>query len=162
MVHVERCFDTSAASAGAASVDALVATWARAVDVTIHWAPDALVAVQAQACAAADAYDVVAEGLLNAVKHAEPAPIHVDIDVVASGAGRRLRIRVLSSGAPAGGGAIELGRDSRVRSLGARLLATGDGVLMETSIALSAALRHQADARVVLAEHSIGVAATPS
>ncbi|KXC05576.1 hypothetical protein [Microbacterium hominis] len=102
--------------------------------------------------AARDAYDVVAEGLLNAVKHSGQKRARVLLDVAPTGAGPRLRVEVRSFGtAPAG---AQLRPASHVRDLGARLRAEAGGAVLEAALPLAPA------PPVVSAEHR-GEAPTP-
>lgn len=107
-------------------------------------------AARAGATAAQDAYDVAAEGILNAVKHSGERRAEVLLDVVATGAGPALRVRVRSS-APLSAGA-ELRPASHVRSLGATLRSTSEGAVLEALIRVDAPAR---DGSVVSAEHPV-------
>jgi hypothetical protein len=83
----------------AAALRALLATWGRVIVLQTTLDPRALAALDAHPRLARDVYDVIAEGLLNAVKHSDEKSAEVSLDVVATGAGSRLRARVRSRGA---------------------------------------------------------------
>ncbi|WP_223848884.1 hypothetical protein [Microbacterium hominis] len=90
--------------ADAAALAALTDTWGRVIDLDARVSPAAATALDRDPWAARDAYDVVAEGLLNAVKHSGQKRARVLLDVAPTGAGPRLRVEVRSFGAaPAGG-----------------------------------------------------------
>lgn len=115
------------------ALHALVALWGRVMDLRFEVPDAARTALRSSPGAAEDAYAVVAEGLLNAVKHAAERRAEVLLDVVATGAGSRLRVRVVSHGEATG---ARLRPGSNVRSLGARLLAGPDGAVLEAAFPL--------------------------
>lgn len=149
LVRVRGVFDAPARS-DAVSLDPLLATWSRIIDLRAHIDPAARALLEAGATAAQDAYDVAAEGILNAVKHSGERRAEVLLDVVATGAGPALRVRVRSS-APLSAGA-ELRPASHVRSLGATLRSTSEGAVLEALIRVDAPAR---DGSVVSAEHPV-------
>lgn len=140
--------------ADAAALRALLATWGRVIALRTTLDPRALDALDAHPRLARDVYDVIAEGLLNAVKHSDEKRADVALDIVATGAGSRLRARVRSRGRTAAD--AELRPASHVRDLGARLRADGRDTVLEASFALPTG------AAVVSAEHPEKQAAPPS
>lgn len=124
----------SAAGEGdaATALETLISTWGRVIDLRSDISPAAQRVLDTAPWAAHDAYDLVAEGLLNAVKHGSERRAEVGIEVVPTGAGPHLRVRVRSFGAlPAG---AHLRPASHVRDLGARLLPTPGGALLEAAL----------------------------
>jgi len=130
-------FDRPRDGASIQSLADLVETWHPVVDVRMRMSPDARTALGASAAARDDAFEIVAEGLLNAVKHSVPAAATIDLDVVATGAGPRLRVQVRSPGSLPR--EATLSRSSAARGRGARLRADGSGALLEAVIDLDAA-----------------------
>jgi hypothetical protein len=118
----------------AAALRALLATWGRVIVLQTTLDPRALAALDAHPRLARDVYDVIAEGLLNAVKHSDEKSAEVSLDVVATGAGSRLRARVRSRGRTAPD--AELRPASHARDLGARLRTDGRDTLLEALFAL--------------------------
>ena len=138
------------------SLDAIVATWGRVIDLSVSVTPRAQAAFDAGDPAARDAYDIVSEGVLNAVKHTGQRRADVAVDVVSTGAGAVLAVRVHSFGSlPAG---ARLRPASRVASLGAVLSATPDGAVLEARLPLSGA---SPAAAVVSAEYGGGTHQRP-
>ncbi|WP_320433929.1 hypothetical protein [Microbacterium sp. BG28] len=123
----------------------LVETWRPVVEVRMRMSPSARTALDASAAARDDVFEIVAEGLLNAVKHSVPAAAAIDLDVIATGAGPRLRVQVRSPGSLPRGATLR--RSSAARARGARLRADGSGALLEAVIDLGAA------SPVVFTEH---------
>ncbi|WP_141932642.1 hypothetical protein [Microbacterium sp. SLBN-146] len=118
----------------APSLDALVDTWGRVLSLRVQIDAEARTGCAADAAAGSDVYDIVAEGLLNAAKHGLGRHADVVIDLVTTGAGPHVRVRVTSPGAlPAG---VQLHPSSHARALGARLDAVPDGVRLEGRVAL--------------------------
>ncbi|QCQ16445.1 hypothetical protein [Microbacterium sp. RG1] len=115
----------------------LVETWRPVVDVRMRMSRDARTALEASAAARDDVFEIVAEGLLNAVKHSVPAAATIDLDVVATGAGPRLRVQVRSPGSLPPGATLR--GSSAARGRGARLRADGSGALLEAVIDVGAA-----------------------
>ncbi|MDL9979619.1 hypothetical protein [Microbacterium candidum] len=132
-------------SAGTASIAALVSTWGRVIDLQVSVAPDAQVVLDAGSGEAQDVYDIVAEGVLNAVKHTSAHRAEAAVDVIRTGAGPHLRVRVKSFG-PLRPGA-ELRPASHVRSLGAHVRPAPGGAVLEAALPVPAA--------VVSAEHPV-------
>ncbi len=130
------------------SLDALLATWSHVIDLRAEVDSPARAVFDAGSPVAQDAYDVVAEGILNAVKHSGERRVDVGLDVVATGAGPALRVRVQSF-APAAAGA-QLRPASHVRALGATLRSTPQGPLLEAVFPLEERVAHGS---VVSAEH---------
>lgn len=130
-------FDRPRDGASVQSLVDLIETWRPVVDVRARMSSVARAALDASAAARDDAFEIVAEGLLNAVKHSVPAAATIDLDVVTTGAGPRLRVQVRSPG--------RLPRDAKLRSSsaargrGARLRTDGSGALLEAVIDLDAA-----------------------
>jgi len=141
----EKAFRSPMASRGALSLDALLAAWARAMPIENAVSPAAGATLDADAALAADAIDIVAEGLLNAAKHARTRAARVSLDVVSSAAGPYLRVQVCSPG-PVPREAV-LRPDARAALLGARLAATPGGTALTAHLALQSPF-------VVSTEHS--------
>lgn len=127
-----------------AELTALFGTWGRVMDLRVEESEAARIACGSAPWAARDAYDVIAEGLLNAVKHGVERRAEISLDVIATGAGPHLRVRVRSFGAVVPG--AQLRPASRMRDLDARLLRAPGGAVLEAVLALP----HSA---VVSAEH---------
>lgn len=150
---VRRALDAPATGAGAASLDALLATWARAMPVDAHVTDAARGALQTDPALARDVIDVVAEGLLNAAKHARERAAAVAVELRATAGGPRLDVRVTSPGAPPRGAALRGG--ARAHALGARLRDAGDTAVLEARFAI-------AETDVVSAEHSAEGSPSPA
>jgi Ca2+/Na+ antiporter len=117
------------------SVEALLSlidTWSPVVDVRARISPAARAALERSMTSRDDAFEIVAEGLLNAVKHSVPAAATIDLDIVATGAGPRLRVLVRSPGRLPRGATLRASSAARAR--GARLRADGSGALLEAVI----------------------------
>lgn len=142
--RVAGVFDAPRPASDAASLAALLSTWRRAITVDARLDPRATAALDAHPALARDAYDIVAEGLLNAVKHGGARRVDLTIDLVATGAGRALRIAVRSPQPPPAG--ARLRPASAARALGARLHAAHGGAVLEAQVPLP-------PAPVVSAEH---------
>lgn len=110
------------------ALDALVATWALAMRVEVAIDGDARLLLDADPALADDTIDIVAEGLLNAAKHARHRAAIVTVRVCATGAGPRLRVEVRSPGAAAAPAALRAG--SRIALRGARLVAEPDTTVL--------------------------------
>lgn len=122
--------------ADAAALAALTATWGRIIDLGGTVTPAAHDALDAHASMARDVYEVAAEGLLNAVKHSGERRADIDVDIVPTGAGPRLRVRVRSFGSlPAG---TRLRPASHARELGAHLQPVPGGAVLEATFTLPA------------------------
>lgn len=139
-------YEAVVGGADAAALTSLIETWARVMDLHTTVSPAASDAMDRHPWAARDAYDVVAEGLLNAVKHGGgDRYADIRVDLAATGAGPRLRVQVRTRHPlPAG---VELRPASGVRELGARLHPDGAGAVLEASFSLAPA------PAVVSAEH---------
>jgi hypothetical protein len=146
---VRGALDDRAPTAEAVSLTPLLRTWGSAMPVDADVAVDAEVSLRNDPALARDVVDVVAEGLLNAAKHARRRAAYVDVRLVATAAGPRLRVRVISPGAPAAGSHLRAG--SRADRLGARLGARGDDAVLEALFLVA-----DAPASVVSTEHSAG------
>lgn len=119
------------------SLDGIAQTWGRVIALGLTVSPAAHTALDAGSPAARDAYDVVSEGVLNAVKHSAQRRADVAVDVVATGAGPALRVRVHSYGPLRAD--TQLRPASRVARVGARLVAAApaaDGAVLEATIPL--------------------------
>jgi len=103
------------------ALHALVQTWGRAMPVRARVDDDVERVLRTDPALARNVVEVVAEGLLNAAKHARERRADVDVRVVATAAGPRLRVEVVSPGAPPPRAQLRAG--SRVHALGARLVA---------------------------------------
>jgi signal transduction histidine kinase len=152
--RVEGVFHDSRPVTGASSLTELADTWSRALAVDAAVTPEAFGVLDAHPDLAARAFEVAAEGLLNAAKHAGTARTTLTVDTVMTGAGERLTVRVVTR-TPA----IvrdELGPHSRARELGARLRSVDGGVVLEAALDVPGARS------VVSAEHPAeGVTAEP-
>ena len=127
------------------SLDALLQTWGRAMPVRARVGDDVESVLSTDPALARHVVEVVSEGLLNAAKHARERRADVDVRVVATAAGLRLRVEVASPGAPPPRAQLRGG--SRVHALGARLIATPDATVLVAVFAV-------APFSVVSAEHS--------
>ncbi|WP_336633312.1 MULTISPECIES: hypothetical protein [unclassified Microbacterium] len=132
---------------GADAIEELTETWGRVLDLRLEIAPPARGLLDRAPGVARDVYDLVAEGLLNVLKHSGRRRADVEIALVPTGAGPRVRVRVRSDGAPATGATLRPG--SHVRALGARLTGDDDAAVLEASFAPAA---------VVSPEHRAGTA----
>lgn len=149
---VRRAFTSPAARVGESDLDAVLDTWGRVMPVRAVVTPAARIEVQRHPSLARDAVDAVAEGLLNAAKHARDRGADVVVEVVATGAGRRVRVRVRSRGAPAPRARLRPG--SRLDRLGARLSAVEHDTLLEITLAVAPdAPTSTTDGSVVSTEH---------
>ena len=124
---VRSVFDAPAPRA--TSLAPVLRTWATAMPVDGDVTDDAAAALSADPALAGDVIDVVAEGLLNAAKHARVRTARVDVSLAATAAGPRLRVRVVSPGAPVAGARLRPG--SRADRLGARLSGRGGDAVLE-------------------------------
>jgi len=138
----------------ATALRTLLATWGRVIVLRSALDPLALSALDAHPRLARDVYDVIAEGLLNAVKHSDHKRAEVSLDVVATGAGGRLRARVRSRGRTAPD--AELRPASHARELGAHLRADGRDTLLEAAFVVPTT------SPVVSAEHPQKHSTSPS
>ncbi|MFS0794735.1 hypothetical protein [Microbacterium sp. 1P10AE] len=150
---VRHALDAPATAAGAASLDALLSTWGRAMPVDAQVADGARTVLQTDPALARDVIDVVAEGLLNAAKHARERAAAVYVEHRATPGGPRLDVRVVSPGAPPRGAALRPG--ARTATLGARLVDAGDTTVLEARFVI-------ADVDVVSAEHSTEGSTAPA
>lgn len=135
LVHrMPSTYEAADSGADAAAVETLLTTWGRVIGMENSLDPRALAALDAHPRLARDVYDVLAEGLLNAVKHSDEKRAAVALDVVATGGGTRLRARVRSQGRTARD--VELRPASHARELGARLRMDGRDTVLEATFAL--------------------------
>ncbi len=155
--RVAHVFDDAMPSLDASSIDELVATWGRVMVVTPRITEAARSTLDDDRLVARGAYEVVAEGLLNAVKHGGGGPTSVVVDLISTGAGPRVRVQVHTR-RPVDAH-IELRAGSHIRSLGARLRRVADGVVLEAAIAPADTV---ATSSVVSAEHPPEGSASPS
>lgn len=132
--EVAAVFATTPEGPGWSAFTSLIRTWGRVVTIEDRVDATARDAIHDRPHAAADAYEVVAEGLLNAVKHAPKAPIRVVGRAVETGAGSSLRMQVISLGAVSG--APILRGDSAAARAGATLRQGPEGVVLEALIPL--------------------------
>lgn len=141
-------FDVARSGVDASSLDLLLATWSRVIELRVYVGPGVRTVLDEHSAVTRDTYEIVAEGLLNAVKHAGAQPATLTLDLLATGAGRAVRIRMLTARTMAA--AVDLRPASHIRSLGASVRVTPEGVLLEAAIPV----RGGADrAAVVSAEH---------
>lgn len=152
--RVERVFAGSRSTTGASSITELAGTWSRVLDLASTVTSDAIDALDAHPDLAAQAFEVAAEGLLNAAKHAAAARTTLTVDATMTGAGEHLTVRVTTRAAAA---VLDgLGPHSRARELGARLRSVEGGVVLEAAFAVPG------PRAVVSAEHPAeGVTAEP-
>lgn len=128
-------FDTPPVGPGWSAFTSLLHTWGRVVTIDDSgFEAAAKEAIERYPRAASDAYEVVAEGLLNAVKHSPAAPIRVIARPVDTGAGSSLRVEVISLGARSG--STTLRQDSAAARSGAWLHQEPTGVVLEAMIPL--------------------------
>lgn len=132
--EVAAVFDTQPEGPDWSAFASLIRTWGRVVTIEESVDSAARKAIQDRPHAAVDAYEVIAEGLLNAVKHAPKATIRVVGRAVETGAGSSLRVRVISLGASSD--STDLRRDSAAARAGASLRQESDGVVLEALIPL--------------------------
>lgn len=123
---VERAFAAPPANADAPALDALVATWGHALRIDTRLDVGARTLLDADPGLAGEAVEVVAEGLLNAAKHARRREAVVMARVIRTGGGPRLRVTVETPGTLAPG--TTLRRGARVERLGGRLTSADDAV----------------------------------
>lgn len=135
------------------SLTALFETWAHVIELRVDVDDEARDVLSSIPWVVRDCYDIVAEGLLNAAKHASERRAEVSIRRVTTGAGPRLHVRVSSPGIAARG--TRLRASSRMQELGAHLVRIPGGVALEAAFALP--LR----AAVVSTEHRDGEHPTP-
>lgn len=133
----------------AASLETLLETWGRVVELGLAIDPEAREELDVDPVAASEVYEIVAEGLLNAVKHGRTRRADVLLHTVATGAGHRLRVTVRTPGPVASD--VELRPASHVRALGAVLRPDADGMVLEASIVPGPA---RSPAAVVSPEHA--------
>ncbi len=138
-------FATSQDRSDQVSLSGLFETWAQVIDLSVDIDDDSHLALQTTPGVAQDCYDLIAEGLLNAVKHGRERRAAVSLHCVASGAGPLLQARVSSAGEVSPG--VRLRASSRMHELGARLIA-GHGLVV-----LEAVFQLATDPAVVSAEH---------
>jgi heme exporter protein D len=145
---IERMPPTYAAgdsTAGTTAILSLVETWARVMAIDADITPAARDALDCDPLAARDVYEIVAEGLLNAVKHSTEKRAVVHIGLTSTGAGPRVNVRVRSFGpAPVN---AQLRPASHARELGAQLLTEREETVLEAAFAVAPA------SRVVSTEH---------
>jgi hypothetical protein len=146
--RVGQAFDRARSSVDSTSIEALIATWGRVMELEAQLSPAAITALDTHPGLARDAYDVVAEGLLNAVKHGGAGAAWVELGVIASGAGPRLRVQVGSPGTVGVGTQLRSG--SHLDDLGARLHPAADGARLEAALPL---VEDRMPRPVVSAEH---------
>ena len=134
--QVANVFDQKRPSVDASTIDELIATWARVLPVETEVSQASRAALDAHPACARTAYEVIAEGLLNGAKYGAGGRARIACAVVATGAGPRLRVRVLTPGRLVSG--TQLHPSSHVGHLGARLHAEADGVVLQALIAFDA------------------------
>lgn len=132
------------------SLAPLLRTWGTAMPVDAEVADDAAAALNADPALTDDVIDVVAEGLLNAAKHARMRSARVEVCLAATAAGPRLRVRVVSPGAPVAG--VRLRPGSRAERSGARLIGRGDDAVLEAVFLVDP--NADSEGSVVWTEHS--------
>ena len=146
---IERMPPTYAAgdsTAGTTAILSLVETWARVMAIDADITPAARDALDCDPLAARDVYEIVAEGLLNAVKHSTEKRAVVHIGLTSTGAGPRVNVRVRSFG-PQLGVHGRRPEGAHARELGAQLLTEREETVLEAAFAVAPA------SRVVSTEH---------
>lgn len=137
--------DSAAARPAPPSLAGLLETWRRVMTVRVDCTADARAALEESRVLAEDAFEIVAEGMLNAAKHGTRTEAEVGIELVRTGAGRCLRLWVRSPGSLSLG--TQLREDSPAALLGARLTEVPGGVRLE------GVLPHPDSDSVVSTEH---------
>lgn len=132
---VRGALDAPAAVSTAVPLDPLLQTWGRAMPVRADIGDDARNVLLGDPGLARDVVDVVAEGLLNVAKHARVRTADIEVRITPTAAGPRLRVRVMSPGAPSP--RARLRADSRAHLLGARLTAAADTAVLEAVFAVA-------------------------
>lgn len=132
--EVDAVFDAEPSGPGWSAFTSLLRTWGRVVTVDDQLDDAARDAIELEPRAATDAYEVIAEGLLNAVKHAPTIPIRVVGRAIDTGAGSSLLVQVISLGARSG--VVALRPDSPAARAGAWLHEDPEGVVLEALIPL--------------------------
>lgn len=151
---VSRAFDALPSAPGSLALDEVLQTWGHALRIETTIAPDARAALDADPALAADALEILAEGMLNVAKHAARREAAVSVETVRTAAGPALRIGVRSPGAPARGAVLR--SDAPAARRGARLVADAASTL------LSADLPIATTDPVVSTEHSSGAVRGPA
>ncbi|MFF3026414.1 hypothetical protein [Microbacterium sp. NPDC057944] len=114
----------------------VLAAWGRVVEVRQRIDPACTAVFDADPPLARQVLDVVAEGMVNAVKHGVGGPITVDVRVLATGAGPVTAVEVSAPGALDAG--AELRPDSPAGLLGAILTQRGADVVLSARLRASA------------------------
>lgn len=121
---------------GIDAIRALLDTWGRVLDIQDEIDAAAASAIAADAELASDAYDIVAEALINAVKHSDATAAQVAITQRATGAGSELVIQVRTRGVLVPGAMLRA--TSRVSMLGARIDQDGVDVRLLAALPITA------------------------
>lgn len=151
---VSRAFDAPTSVPGALAIEEVLRTWSHALRIETRIAPHARAALDADSPLAADALEIVAEGMLNVAKHAARREAAVSIQAVRTAAGPALRIGIRSPGTPARGAVLR--PDAPAARRGARLVDDGGSTLLTADLPIATA------APVVSTEHSPGAAFDPA
>ncbi|MFV9426491.1 hypothetical protein [Microbacterium sp. S1037] len=150
--QLRTALDRPTAPAAADSLGPVLQTWGAAMPVSADVSDAASAALRTDPALARDVIDVVSEGLLNAAKHARERTARVELRVAATAGGPRLRVRIVSPGAPTPHARLRPG--SNAERLGARLTVEGADAVLEAVFAVDDAAA--AAGSVVCTEHSDG------
>lgn len=107
------------ASASMPGIEAVIGAWSGVIDVHLDVEPEAYKLVNSSQVLARHIGEVVAEGLINTVKHAEELRARISISSQHAGAGRVVLVEVHSPGVLSGEARVR--RDSPVGLIGAEL-----------------------------------------
>ena len=122
--------------AGVVGIKAMVNAWSGVIDVRLTFDAAALELIDCTPMLARHVGEVVAEGLVNTVKHADELVAKIDIRALATGAGRVVLVEVSSPGTLSAGACIRA--DSAVGMLGGELVQEASGVRLSARFSVSA------------------------
>lgn len=122
--------------AGVVGIKAMVNAWSGVIDVRLTFDAAALELIDCTPMLARHVGEVVTEGLVNTVKHADELVAKIDIRALATGAGRVVLVEVSSPGTLSAGARIRA--DSAVGLLGGELVQEASGVRLSARFSVSA------------------------
>lgn len=122
--------------AGVVGIKAMVKAWSGVIDVKLTFDAAALELLDHTPTLARHVGEVVAEGLVNTVKHADELVAKIDIRALVTGAGRVVLVEVSSPGTLSAGACIRA--DSAVGLLGGELVQEATGVRLSARLSVSA------------------------
>ncbi len=122
--------------AGVVGIKAMVNAWSGVIDVRLTFDAAALELIDCTPMLARHVGEVVTEGLVNTVKHADELVAKIDIRALATGAGRVVLVEVSSPGTLSAGACIRA--DSAVGLLGGELVQEASGVRLSARFSVSA------------------------